>query len=75
MIWLLWCTGMRRGELTVLDLAHLDLDAGVLTIPKTKNGTPRRCRLLPETIGLLDRWLRRRGYAPARCSPTSTGVG
>ena len=80
---LLWCTGMSRGELTVLDVAHLDLDAGVLTIPKTKNGTPRRCRLLPETIGLLDRWLRRaRVTRPGPLFPnehgrrlTSNGIG
>ena len=58
----LWATGMRRGELVVLDLEHLDLDAGVLSIRKTKNGTPRRVPLDADTLALLDRWLRRRGY-------------
>ena len=54
---------------------------GLLTIPKTKNGTPRRCPL-PPTIGLLDRWLRRPGYEPGPLFPnehgrrlTSNGVG
>jgi integrase len=39
---LLWWGGFRRGELVVLDVADVDLDVGVLTIPRTKGGTPRR---------------------------------
>ena len=60
----LWATGMRRGEVAILDLEHLDMDTGTLQIRKTKNGTPRRVPLDVDALALLDRWLRRRGYEP-----------
>ena len=69
----LWGTGMRRGELVVIDLEHLDLDAGTLQIRKTKNGTPRRVPLDVDTLALLDRWLRRRGYDAGPLFPAERG--
>lgn len=58
----LWATGARRGEVARLDVEHLDLEAGTITIGKTKNGMPRRVPLDVDALGRLDRWLRRRGY-------------
>ena len=58
---LLWHGGLRRGELVVCDVTDVDLDAGVVEIPTTKGGRPRRVALHPEAVGLLDRYLRRRG--------------
>jgi integrase len=64
MIALLAYAGLRRGELCVLDLEHLDLDQGVLMIPKTKAGRPRTVPLHSEVMVRLDRYLRWRGDDP-----------
>jgi integrase len=67
---MMWWTGVRRGELTVLDVAHVDLDAAINTVPKTKGGVPQRVPIHPELMGLLDRWLRRRGYEAGPLFPS-----
>lgn len=63
-IGLLWWTGMRRGEICSLDVAHVDLDAAMITIPKSKTGSVRRVPVHPELAALLDRHLRQRGFEP-----------
>jgi len=57
MAMLMW-HGMRKGELTVLDVEHVDLTADVVTIPMTKNGDTRRVPINPETHAILFRVLR-----------------
>lgn len=58
----MWATGMRRGEISALDLAHVDLELGTIVVARSKNGVPRRVPLGVDAVGLVDRWLRRRGY-------------
>ncbi len=51
-------TGLRRGELLGLHWRDVDLDAGVLTLPRTKSGTEQRVRLntvAVETLRALPR--------------------
>lgn len=57
-------SGPRCGELVVVDLEHLDLEEGWLTIPRTKGGRPRRIPLHPTAIAAIDRYLRWRGEEP-----------
>ena len=65
------------------DLTHLDLDAGILEVPSTQEHQAARVRLHAEVIGLLDRYLHRRGDAPGPAVPrperggrlTSNGIG
>lgn len=64
MIALLAYAGLRRAELCVLDLEHVDLDEGRLTIPKTKSGRPRTVPLHAEVVARLDRYMRSRGERP-----------
>ncbi len=54
---LLWDTGMRIGELTGLDLDHLDLDQEVAVV-MGKGSRPRACPFGPKTARALDRYLR-----------------
>ncbi len=46
-------TGARRGELLALTWADVDLDAGVATLAKTKNGDRRTLVLLPDVVEVL----------------------
>jgi integrase len=55
-------TGLRRGELTVLRVGHLDLDAkpnATLQLPEefTKNGQEARLLLLPDLAAELRQWI------------------
>lgn len=49
-------TGMRLGELCRLTWAHVDLKAGLLHIPVTKNGQPRTVRLAGAALDALKEW-------------------
>lgn len=49
-------TGMRLGELCRLRWSHIDLKAGLLHIPVTKNGQPRTVRLAGPALGSLKAW-------------------
>ncbi|MCM2303076.1 MAG: site-specific integrase [Elusimicrobia bacterium] len=56
--------GLRRGEVVSLDLAHVALEAGTLSI-KGKGRTTRMTLTLPdETAGVLTAWIAARGTAP-----------
>lgn len=46
-------TGARRGELLGLRWRHVDLDAGIATLDKTKNGDRRTLVLLPAVVEAL----------------------
>ena len=81
-IGMLWWTGCRRGETCVVDVSHVDLEAGLIIVPRTKGGVAKRLPIHPELAGLLDRWLRRRGFdagplfpSERGCRLTSSGVG
>jgi len=47
-------TGMRRGEILNMQWRHVDLRSHVLTIPDTKNGTPRKIPLTEKAMGVLE---------------------
>lgn len=67
-------SGPRRGELCVIDMEHLDLEGGWLTIPKTKSGRPRRIPLHPtKAMAPLDRYLRLRGTDDGPLFQSRTG--
>lgn len=80
---MLWHGGFRRGELCVIDLRNLDLDAATVVLTKTKGARPRVVRLHPEATNLLDRFLRVRGDHDGPLFPserraarlTSNGIG
>jgi integrase/recombinase XerC len=57
---LLFDLALRRGELVALDLKHLDLDGGSLTIVEKGSREPRRLSLPPSTVEVLGRWVRLR---------------
>lgn len=70
MIVLLWL-GLRRGELCVLDMEHVDTVEGTITVPKTKTKRARTVAI-PEADMLrrIQRWVRTRGREPG---PLFTG--
>ncbi len=55
---LLWCTGMRRSEIARAQVEHLDLSAGILTIPVSKTGKFRTVPLSPPAIEALKGFLK-----------------
>jgi integrase/recombinase XerD len=61
---LMWCSGPRRSEVSIADLAGLDLDERVLLI-RGKFGKWRNIPLAEETVVWLERYLRRRADDPA----------
>jgi integrase/recombinase XerD len=66
---LLAVTGMRIGEAVALDRDDVDLDAGVVTVRKTKFGKSRQLPLHPSSTQALANYARVRD---ALC-PTATG--
>ena len=60
LIGLLATTGMRVGEAIRLDVADVDLDAGVLTIRLSKFGKTREVPLHETSVAALRTYLRRR---------------
>lgn len=64
MIAILYDTGMRAGELADLRTEHVNLDAGVLLIPKTKANRIRSVRLGPTGVRYLDRYWRKKRADP-----------
>lgn len=54
-------TGLRRGELLRIEVAHIDRTRALLSIPETKNGHPRIIPLAPTALGILNRWAPPRG--------------
>jgi integrase len=44
----LWATGCRRSELVAMSIEHLDVDAGNVVLPRTKNCRHRVAPLSPE---------------------------
>ncbi len=57
---LLWCTGMRRSEIARAQVGHLDLVAGILTIPVSKTGKFRTVPLSPDVVKALRDYLKER---------------
>ncbi|CAN5556376.1 site-specific tyrosine recombinase XerD [soil metagenome] len=63
-------TGARAGEVAVLQLADIDLKAGVGIVRRGKGGKGRTVPFGPQTIRALDRYLRvRRGHRLAEACP------
>lgn len=52
--------GLRASEVLKLELRHLDLNAGVLTVRNGKGGKDRQLWVNPDTLALLKRWLQNR---------------
>lgn len=48
-------TGLRRDECRYIKKEHIDWDASLLHIPKTKNGDPHALSLTPRILGILIR--------------------
>ena len=71
LIGLLAVTGMRIGEALRLDRDDVDLDAGVLTIRKTKFGKSRQLPLHPTTVEALARYAKQRDELSPRPSTPS----
>jgi len=46
-------TGARKGELLSLKWSHVDMEAGIATLGKTKNGDRRTLVLLPQLLQVL----------------------
>lgn len=63
MIHCLRSTGMRVGELQRMVMEDIDLETGVVTIPKTKNGQVRKSRLDPHAMQALRKYRRGMGVA------------
>jgi integrase/recombinase XerC len=61
---LLWDLGLRRGELVELDLAHLDLEGGRLSLLGKGRNERAWLDLPDETLEALELWLVHRGEAP-----------
>jgi integrase len=57
MVMLMW-HAMRKGELAVLDIEHVDMTHDVVTIPMTKNGDSRQVPITPECHAILFRVIR-----------------
>jgi integrase len=62
-------TGMRRAEMTALQVADVDLDECSVIIRKGKGGKGRRAQFDPKTSAYIDRYLRSRKQAG--CDPSS----
>src|SRR5207248_1901473 len=56
--------GMRASELADSKTESVNLDTGLIVIPKTKNGRIRVVRMDSRTIRYLDRYLRRPRLEP-----------
>jgi integrase/recombinase XerD len=59
LIAILYDTGMRASELADCRTEHVNLDTGVIFIPKTKTNRVRVVRLSPRGIRYADRYFRR----------------
>jgi integrase len=65
-------TGMRRGELLGLDWRHVDMGAGVATLPLTRNGESREVPLSSRARNLLQTCWEAQGRPSAgRVLPTT----
>jgi integrase len=60
-VWLMIESGLRRFELSALDLADIDLKAGTAMIRKGKGGKARTVTFGPSTAKALWKWLKVRG--------------
>lgn len=75
--WMALYTGMRRGEITALDWARVDLDRRILRVEETKTGNPLELPITDQLTAILKR--RRAAPRPsaARCQkwvfPSSRG--
>ncbi|HEY1857323.1 site-specific integrase [Acidocella sp.] len=52
---LLTVTGARRSEIMLATWDNVDLDRGMLTVPRAKNGRPRYIPLSPFAVAILER--------------------
>jgi site-specific recombinase XerD len=56
----LYSTGLRLSELAALNMADIDLCAGILRVQKGKGGRDRRAVLNPSSVSALKTYLQRR---------------
>lgn len=54
-------TGMRLGEICLLEWRHVDLEKRSAFLPRTKNGTTRRVALSKQAVAVLRAWRREHG--------------
>ena len=63
-VWLLLESGLRRFELSALDLADIDLKGHTVSVRRGKGGKARVAVFGDETAQALWKWLTKRGRAP-----------
>jgi integrase len=51
-------TGMRASEIAEARMEHVNLDTGIIFIPKTKNHRTRAVKLSPQAVKYVDRYRR-----------------
>ncbi len=57
---MLTVTGARLSEIMLASWENVDLDRGMLTVPRSKNGRPRYIPLSPIAVAILERQATRR---------------
>jgi integrase len=72
---LLIVTGARKQEVLKATWDHVDLDRGMLTVPRAKNGKARHIPLSPVAAALLRRQLARRANACPHVFPSTRRPG
>lgn len=60
MITLMWCTGLRRSEVTNLKVSDVMVETGTVLVRHAKSGKPRTVPFSPETKMHMLRYLRQR---------------
>jgi integrase len=64
-------SALGPNDIALLPTSALDLKAGWMTHPRTKNGISRRCPLWPETVKAIRAWLAER---PAPAEAANSGL-
>lgn len=52
--------GLGNNDIGLLEMSHIDLDAGIVAMPRPKTGAPRRAVLWPETVAAVRRAIEHR---------------
>ncbi len=75
MVWLMVESGLRRFEVTALDVSDMDLKARTVMVRNGKGGKARLSVFGPDTALALMRWLRLRGHEDGPLFTSHMGGG